>query len=100
MIDANGRKKTAQVADSNELQQQINSEDWNVYRVVAKGERLQHYINDQLTADVTDNQPGKRSASGVIAFQVHRGPPMSAGFAKLPGEVPSPWVEGLPPALG
>ncbi|MGB6045037.1 MAG: family 16 glycoside hydrolase, partial [Pirellulales bacterium] len=83
VIQANGQRKAQQVADTNALQQKIRHEDWNDYRVVASGERLQHYINGQLTADVTDKQPGKRAASGVIAFQVHAGPPMKVYFKDI-----------------
>jgi hypothetical protein len=36
------------------LKAKINA-GWNTCRIVAKGNHLQHYINDVLMCDVTDN---------------------------------------------
>lgn len=41
--------------------------EWNSYRIVAKGNRIQTFINDTPVADITDDE----DASGFIGFQVH-----------------------------
>lgn len=76
VIDKAGKKKAEQVGDSAAIQKNIKSEDWNEYKIVAMGPVLKHYINGQLTAEVHDHHEGKRADSGVLALQVHQGPPM------------------------
>jgi hypothetical protein len=60
---------------SDEIQAVIRNEEWNEYRVVAKGGRLQHFINGRQTVDVTDTT-AVGAKEGVLAFQLHAGPPM------------------------
>ena len=48
---------------------------WNEMRVVADGAVTRHYVNGQLFSEVTDLRPDRPKA-GVLAFQLHRGPPM------------------------
>ncbi|MFH5803224.1 DUF1080 domain-containing protein [Alienimonas sp. DA493] len=66
--------------DPAELQaKHINADDWNEYRIVADGPVMRHYINGQLMSEVTDERPDREKA-GVIALQLHRGPPMVVRF--------------------
>lgn len=82
-IANDGEMTVNQVADAIELQSKIRQLDWNEYRIVANGQRLQHFINGNLTADVTDGQPDKRASSGVIALQLHAGPAMQVFFQDI-----------------
>lgn len=68
-------EETGKTGDSKEIQDAINKDDWNDYRVVAKGNHIQQYINGKLTVDVTDETP-EGAKEGVIAIQLHAGPPM------------------------
>ena len=54
--------------------------EWQSYRIVAKGHRLQHYVNGQLAAHITDTDREKRSLKGLIGLQLHRGPAMRVEF--------------------
>lgn len=67
---------TGKVGESAEIQAAIKHEDWNEYHIIAQGNRLIHKINGLVTADVTDNDTDKRAASGILALQLHAGPPM------------------------
>ncbi len=71
------------VGDTNEIQQKIKKEDWNKYRIVASGYRFQHYINDTPTVEVVDNDLKNRRASGLLALQIHVGPPMTVQFRNI-----------------
>ncbi len=62
---------------------QVDLAQWNSYRIVARGHTVRHYVNDQLAAEITDTHPDKRAAKGVIALQLHAGPPMKAEFKDL-----------------
>jgi hypothetical protein len=57
--------------------------EWNEIVIIAKGNHLQHFINGTLTADVTDNDDVKGAKSGVLALQLHQGPPMTIQFKDI-----------------
>ena len=57
--------------------------EWNEMVIIAKGNRLQHFLNGKLTADVTDADPTIAPKSGVIALQLHQGPPMTIEFRNV-----------------
>jgi len=61
----------------------VNLAEWNSYRIVARGNVLQHFVNGKLAAEITDVNPTKRAAKGVIALQIHAGPAMKAEFKDL-----------------
>jgi len=74
---------TGSLGESDALLQKINSEDWNTCRLVAKGNRLQHYINGILMSDVTDNDKVNGKSKGMLGMQVHVGPPMKVEYRKI-----------------
>lgn len=61
----------------------IIHEGWNSFHIVAKDNHLQHYINDVLMCDVTDNDTTNRKASGVIGLQMHAGHIMRVAYRNL-----------------
>ncbi len=69
--------------DTAELQKTIKPGDWNEYRIVARGPRLQHFINGQLMSETLDEQADKRSMQGILALQLHAGPPMKVEFKDI-----------------
>jgi uncharacterized protein (TIGR03067 family) len=71
---------TSSLGKSEDIQAKIKHEDWNDYVVIAKGNHLQHFINGQQTVDVTDEDAAKAARSGILAFQIHAGPPMTVQF--------------------
>jgi hypothetical protein len=83
-IGADSKPKTLEkFADSAALQKNIKKDDWNSYRVVCKGWNMQNFINGQKTAEVTDNDVKNRRRSGILALQVHAGPPMKVQFRNM-----------------
>jgi type 1 glutamine amidotransferase len=79
-IKPDGEKDAEQVADGKELQGAVKKEDWNDYEIVAQGNHLIHKINGQVMSEVIDNQSDKAAASGILALQLHAGPPMTVQF--------------------
>jgi hypothetical protein len=65
------------------LLKSINYNDWNRLYIVAKGNRIQHFINGNLMSEVTDNDTISRRMDGLIGVQVHVGPPMKIEFRNL-----------------
>ncbi|MEZ6136842.1 MAG: DUF1080 domain-containing protein [Pirellulaceae bacterium] len=82
-IDQAGKKSEEKFGDAKKLGEAIKGEQWNHYRVVAKGNTLSHYINDELMSEVIDNQKDKAAEKGVLAFQIHQGPPMIIQFKNI-----------------
>ncbi|MEM6692269.1 MAG: DUF1080 domain-containing protein, partial [Planctomycetota bacterium] len=53
--------------NASQAQEAYKPEEWNQFRVVAKGDHIQTFVNGQKVADFHDD----RDASGVIGLQVH-----------------------------
>lgn len=71
------------VGDPRDLQKKIKKEDWNSYRVTAKGFHFEHRINGQLMSVVDDEDTKNRRKDGILALQLHAGPPMKVQFRKI-----------------
>lgn len=56
------------------------NEGWNDYHIIAKGNRLKHYVNGELMSDVTDEDTINRRFEGLLGVQVHVGPPMKVEY--------------------
>ena len=83
IVEAQGKTQidnAGSLGSSDEIQKKIKNEDWNEYVVIARGNHLQHFINGKQTVDVTDEQEAKAAKSGVLALQIHVGPPMVVQF--------------------
>ena len=75
-------KVVGTIGDSKQLAAFIKKGDWNEYHIVAKGNHMFHTINGQMMMDVTDEDTVARK-DGIIAFQLHAGPPMKVQFRNI-----------------
>ena len=83
-IGEDGKKtRVGSTGDSAALRNKFKVESWNTYRIVAKGSVCQHYINGVLMSELQDNQTDKRASEGIIALQLHAGPPMKVQFKNI-----------------
>ncbi len=71
------------MGESAEIQALIKKEDWNDYVIIARGNHLTHIINGRVTVDVTDDQASKAAKTGILALQLHAGPPMMVQFKDI-----------------
>lgn len=78
-----GRTVTGSLGTSDELKAKIKFEDWNEFHIIAKGNRLQHYVNGVLMSDVTDNDTVNGKSKGYLGVQVHVGPPMKVEYKEI-----------------
>lgn len=84
--EAEGKTKvevTGATGKSEDIQAKIKNEEWNDYVIIAKGNHLQHFINGMQTVDVTDEGGAKAAKDGILALQIHVGPPMTVQFKDL-----------------
>ena len=83
-IADNGDKKTVgSTGDDEQILAAIKKEEWNTYTIIARGNHLVQQINGKTTVDVVDNQASKRAMKGILALQLHAGPPMLVQFRKI-----------------
>jgi hypothetical protein len=79
----NKKQVVGSVGDAAAIGAAVKKGDWNEYVIIAKGNHLQQFINGKQTIDLTDDCEAKRAMSGVLALQLHAGPPMMAQFRNL-----------------
>lgn len=61
----------------------VDLTQWHELLIHCDGAHLIHLLDGVMVVDVTDLEEDKRSLSGVIAFQLHVGPPMKAQFRNI-----------------
>jgi len=83
VVEENGTRHVTKIGDPAQLLHKVRSNDWNDYRIVAKGESIALKINGFLMAHVIDRQRGQAARRGIIALQLHPGPPMKVQFRNL-----------------
>ncbi len=83
VIAANGERFEEQFACPDALQALVKPEDWNDYEIRAEGPQITLHINGELMCEVVDNDAVMARSKGVIALQMHPGPPMKVQFKDL-----------------
>lgn len=78
-----GEIKAEQVANPDDLLKNINIDDWNDYSITARDNHITLKINGNVTAEVIDNDPNGLDRSGILALQLHTGPPMKIEFRNI-----------------
>jgi hypothetical protein len=82
--DKDGKKQVVgAVGDAAEIEASLKKGGWNDYVIIAQGNHLQQFVNGKQTIDVVDEDLAKRALSGVLALQLHAGPPMMAQFTNI-----------------
>ena len=71
------------LGDKDALGKTYNKSDWNEYVIICKGNHVRHYLNGYQTVDLIDNDKAKRCDEGILALQIHSGPPMWVEFKDI-----------------
>ena len=58
-------------------------EGWNTYRIICRGPEITLFINGTLMCQFTDRDAKQAASKGIIALQMHPGPPMKIEFKNL-----------------
>jgi hypothetical protein len=77
------RNVTGSLGDPDLLKSKIKVDGWNSCHLIIRGNRLQHFVNDSLMSDVTDNDPVNRRNEGLLGVQVHVGPAMKVEYRNI-----------------
>jgi hypothetical protein len=74
---------TGALIDQAAYEKLFRLDDWNDVVIIAKGNRIQHYLNGTLILDFTDNDPALALTEGILALQLHAGRPMTGDFKNI-----------------
>jgi len=96
VIDKDGNKNVVgKVSDVEALKKAgyYKNQDWNEYIIIARGNHILHFLNGYPTVELIDNDrltdfgdpADTRGAAreGLLALQIHRGPPMVVEFKDI-----------------
>ena len=81
--DNDGKMVAQTLIDEAEFQKLFRLNGWNDVVIVAKGNRIRHYLNGRLVLDFTDNHPELALFDGQLALQLHAGKPMWVEFKDI-----------------
>ncbi len=82
--EPDGKKIVASdLIDGPGFQKLFKLDDWNDVVIVARGNHVEHYLNNRLIVDFTDNDPALALREGILALQLHAGKPMWVEFKNV-----------------
>ena len=82
-ISTDGQREEKSFATVDELAGKIKNEDWNEYEIAAEGSKVSLRLNGQLMCEVDDRDAKQACHDGIIALQMHPGPPMKVQFKDI-----------------
>ncbi|MCX6908689.1 MAG: GH32 C-terminal domain-containing protein [Verrucomicrobia bacterium] len=82
VIDESGKMTKEQIAEAQGAAD-FKLEDWHEYHLTCVGRHLVLKVNGKLMAETTDNDPVHFAAQGILAMQLHTGPPTVAQFKDI-----------------
>lgn len=82
LYDESRRNKMLAEAPRDDLIKWVKQDDWNELRVVAKGDRIQIFLNGHQTIDYRE-EAADIARTGIIGLQIHSGPPTEAWYRNI-----------------
>lgn len=85
-IDEQGQNQVVgNVAEVNDLIKAgyYAEKEWNEYHIIGSGNHIVHYLNGYQTIELIDNDPKGSAREGILALQIHAGPPMVVEFKDI-----------------
>jgi len=82
-IAADGKKDVKHLGQPEELLKHFKKGEWNTYRIVCRGPEIKLYVNNALMCQFADHDTKATVSSGIIALQMHPGPPMKVQFRNI-----------------
>ena len=82
LYDESRRNRVLAKSDMEEVNKVLKQNDWNEYKIRAEGNKITLWLNGLKTIEYTEEDP-KIDKSGVIAVQIHSGPPSEAWYKDI-----------------
>lgn len=82
LYDEGGKRGILQNVEAAEVAKHVKAGDWNEYEITVQGNKIKQVLNGFTTVDFTDPSP-EGAKEGIIALQLHVGPPMRVWFKDI-----------------
>lgn len=82
VFDSKGEKITTKI-DSAAGPARFELDDWHEYHLICRGPTLTLRVNGEIMAEAIDNDPEQQDFSGILALQLHSGPPMTVQYKDI-----------------
>jgi hypothetical protein len=82
LYDESRRRTILAKPDAKELDKVLKRDDWNDYRILCEGPRIQLWVNGLQTVDYTEEDK-EIPLTGKIAVQIHGGAPGEAWYRNI-----------------
>ncbi len=82
-ITADGKKEARKIGDAAGLLKSFKPGDWNQYSIICIGSDISLSINGVLMCQISDKDASTSGKNGIIALQMHPGPPMKVQFKNI-----------------
>lgn len=82
LYDESRRNKVLTGPKKEDMDKIVKKEDWNEYVIRAEGPHIQLWVNGTKTVDYKE-EDDKIDRTGVIAVQIHSGPPSEASYKEI-----------------
>ena len=81
-IDAEGKMHTTDLA-LDQGARDFRLDEWHEYHLICRGPHQVLKVNGHTVAEVIDNDPKQQDFAGILALQLHTGPPQKAQFKDI-----------------
>jgi hypothetical protein len=82
LYDESRRRKFMAEADAKLIEATVKPNDWNDYRIRCVGPKIELFLNGVQTVSFVE-EDDKIDRTGVIALQIHSGPPTEAWYRNI-----------------
>lgn len=82
VFDANGNKTITSIGEATGPAH-FALDQWHEYDLICRGPSIILKVDGRLVAEVADNDPRQQDSSGLLALQLHSGPPMKVQFKDI-----------------
>ena len=83
MINADGTRKVTDAETPEQAAAGLDLSKWTDYEITFIGNKLTLKIGGKIMSEVIDNQKEEAETSGLLALQLHSGPPMTVQFKDI-----------------
>ncbi len=82
-IASDGKRQAEKLAHADAINAAFKPGEWNHYRIICNGPAITLYVNGVLMCEFTDHDAKQARSDGIIALQMHPGPPMKVQFKNI-----------------
>jgi hypothetical protein len=82
LYDESRRNKMLELPKAEVVQRAYRPDNWNTFRILCQGNRIQIWLNDILTVDYLEADE-KIDKKGIIGLQIHSGLPAEAHYRHI-----------------